>query len=129
VEVGYIWRTETSANAATNESKDLLFVVGVGEGGVDGSCAKHLTVESYTVVMLLTFIFIIISIPSPRHSLISGLKHFFYVNSFHHGLSFLTDYVDSPDCLLILLSISVYYFLVFFLFYTFLLLVPCGILS
>ena len=33
----------------------------------DGSYAKHLTVESYTVVMLLTFILIIIiiSIPSP----------------------------------------------------------------
>ena len=28
--------------------------------GVDGSCAKHLTVESYTVVMLLTVILIII---------------------------------------------------------------------
>ena len=33
--------------------------------GVDGSSAQHLTVESYTVVMLLTFILIIISIPSP----------------------------------------------------------------
>jgi len=33
--------------------------------GVDGSCAKHLTVESYTVVMLLTFILVISSIPSP----------------------------------------------------------------
>ena len=32
---------------------------------VDGSCAKQLTVESYTVVMLLTFVVIIISIPSP----------------------------------------------------------------
>ena len=32
---------------------------------VDGSCAEHLTVESYTVVMLLTVILIIISIPSP----------------------------------------------------------------
>jgi len=30
VEVGYIGRTETSANAATNESKDLLSVVGYG---------------------------------------------------------------------------------------------------
>jgi len=29
------------------------------------SCTKHLTVESYTVVMLLTFVLIIISIPSP----------------------------------------------------------------
>ena len=33
--------------------------------GVDGSCAKHLTVESYTVVMLLTFILVISSILSP----------------------------------------------------------------
>jgi len=33
--------------------------------GVDGSCAKHSTVESYTVVVLLTFILTIISIPSP----------------------------------------------------------------
>ena len=33
--------------------------------GVDGSCAKHLTVESYTVVMLLTFILIITSFTSP----------------------------------------------------------------
>ena len=33
--------------------------------GVDGSCTKRLTVESYTVVVLLTFILIIISIPSP----------------------------------------------------------------
>ena len=34
--------------------------------GVDGSCAKHLTAESYTVVMLLTVtgLLIIISIPS-----------------------------------------------------------------
>ena len=31
---------------------------------------------------------------------------------------FRTDYMDSPDCLLLLLSISVFYFLVF-LFYTF----------
>jgi len=30
---------------------------------VDGSCAKYLTIEFYTVVMLLTFI--LISIPSP----------------------------------------------------------------
>jgi len=33
--------------------------------GVDGSCAKHLTIEFYTVVMLVIFILIIISIPSP----------------------------------------------------------------
>jgi len=35
---------------------------------VDGSCAKRLTVESYTIVMLLTFLILItiISIPSPH---------------------------------------------------------------
>jgi len=47
--------------------------------GVDGSCAKHLIVESYTVVMLLTFI---LSIPSPPHSFIPELKpSFFYKSS------------------------------------------------
>jgi len=51
--------------------------------GVDGSCAKHLTVESYTVVLLLTviliiiIIIIIISFPSPTRSLFhSRLKTF-----------------------------------------------------
>ena len=35
-------------------------------GRADGSCAKHsIIVESYAVVMLLTFILIIISIQSP----------------------------------------------------------------
>jgi len=49
--------------------------------GVDGSCAKHLTVESYTAVLLLTviliIIIIIISFPSPTRSLfLSRLKTF-----------------------------------------------------
>jgi len=52
------------------------------------SCAKHLTVESYTVVMLLTVILIIISIPSPTHSFIPGLKPSFYANPSHRSLSF-----------------------------------------
>jgi len=51
---------------------------------VDGSCAKHSTVESYTVFILPT-----------------AALHFFYLNIY---------YVDSPDCLLLLLSISVFYF-------------------
>ena len=48
--------------------------------GVDASCAQHLAVESYTVVILLTFILIIISIPSPLspQSFISGLKPSLY---------------------------------------------------
>ena len=57
--------------------------------GVDGSCAKHLTVESYTVIMLLT-VLLIISIPSPPHSSFSA-------NSSHRSLPFFlrTDFVDS----------------------------------
>ena len=58
--------------------------------GVDGSCAKHLTVQSYSVIMLLTFIFIIIiiSMPSPTHSFIPGLKPSFSANPSHRSLSF-----------------------------------------
>jgi len=37
--------------------------------GVEGSCAKHLTIEFYMVVMMLTFILILICIPSPSLSL------------------------------------------------------------
>ena len=47
--------------------------------GTEGSCAKHLTIGFYTVVMLLTFILIIISIPSPPHSFIPGIKPSFSV--------------------------------------------------
>jgi len=62
--------------------------------GVGGSCAKHLTVESYTVVMPLTFILIIVSIPSPSHSFIPFLQNLptvaflFFIR---------TDSTDSPD--------------------------------
>ena len=42
--------------------------------GVGGSCAEHLAMEFYTVVMLLTSILIIISIQLPPHSFISGLS-------------------------------------------------------
>ena len=57
--------------------------------GVDGSYAKHLTVESYTVVMLPTVIVIIISIPSPPNSSIPDLKPSFSANPSHHSLHFL----------------------------------------
>ena len=63
--------------------------------GVDGSCAKRLTVESSTVIMLLTLILIIISIPSPPHSFIPGLKPSFSANPPHCSLLFFfrTDYM------------------------------------
>ena len=53
------------------------------------SCAKHLTIEFYTVVMLLTFVLIIISIPSLPHSFIRGLKPSFSANPSRRGLPFL----------------------------------------
>jgi len=39
--------------------------------------------------MLLTFILVIISIPSPLHSFISGLKRSFSTNPYHRSLLFL----------------------------------------
>ena len=90
----------------------LRFIIGVR--GVDGICAEHLTVESYTVFIcqqsyLLLFWY------SITHSLfLSRLKNlpslqilptaalpFFYLNIY---------YMNSPDCLLLLLGISVFYF-------------------
>ena len=50
----------------------------------------HLTIEFYTVVMLLTFIHIIISIPSPAHSFIPALKPSFSAN-LYRNLPFLQD--------------------------------------
>ena len=73
--------------------------------GVDGSCAEHLAVESYTIVMLLTFILIIISIPSPLTLQILPTAAFPFF--------FRTDSTDFPACLLLLLSISVFYFFSF----------------
>ena len=63
-------------------------------------------VANYSVLL---FILIIISIPSPlAHSFIPGLKPYFSANPSHRNF-LLQDwlYVDSPDCLLLLLSISV----------------------
>ena len=80
--------------------------------------AKHLAIESYTVVMLLTFILIIISRPSLFHhplTLSFQTLNLPFLQIPHRSLPFFfrTDYTDSPDSLLLLLSISVYYFLVF----------------
>jgi len=61
--------------------------------------------------MLLTFILIIISIPSPSQSFISCLKPSFSANPSHRGLPFLLqDRLRGfpADCLPILLSISVF---------------------
>ena len=63
----------------------------------------------------------IIGNPSPTHSFTLGLNPSFSANPPYSILSFVSfkiHYMDFPDCLLLLLSISV--FLLFFCFYTFL---------
>ena len=54
-----------------------------------GMNPKALFHNSYMLVMLLTFILIIIGIPSPPHSFIPGLKSFFSANLFHRSIPFL----------------------------------------
>ena len=68
--------------------------------------------------MLLTFILIIISIQSPL-TLLFQLPFLQILPTVAILFFFRTDYTDSPDCLAILLSLSVFYFLVF-MFYHFL---------
>ena len=69
-----------------------------------------LVVDRYKKSCLPTVI--LISFPSPTHSFIPGLKSF-SSNPSHRSLPFLffrTDSTDSPDCLLLLLSVSVFIF-------------------
>ena len=73
------------------------------------------------VVILLTFV-LIIGILSPLCSFIPGLKPSFLqiLPTVAFLFFFRTDYMDFTDCLLLLLSISVFYFSVLvFLFSTF----------
>ena len=84
--------------------------------GVDGICADHLTVESYTVFICQQSYLLLFRIPPPIHSFIPGLKPSFSANPSHCSPSFLLlrglniHYVDPADCLLLFLSISVFYF-------------------
>ena len=50
--------------------------------GVDGSCAEHLTVESYTVFICQQSYLLLFGIPSPTHFFHSRLKTFFFCKSF-----------------------------------------------
>ena len=84
--------------------------------GVDGSCAKDLTVESYTVIMLITVILIIF--PSPTHSFIPGLKPSFSANASHCSLSFSSSGLTTWTPQTVYCYFCAYLFLLF-LFYTF----------
>ena len=81
--------------------------------GVDGSCAEHLTVESYTVFICQQSYLLLFGIPSPTHPFIPGLKPSFSAKPSHCSPSFLLlkySLRGFPDCLLLFLSISVFYF-------------------
>ena len=71
-------------------------------GGVDGSCAEHSTVVSYTdIICLQSHLLLSLCI---THSLFhSRLKTFFFRKSFQAQpflFFFRIHYMDSPDCLL-----------------------------
>ena len=69
---------------------NILFVETSDEISLDSVLFPvHLTMEFYTVDMLLTSVLIIIGIPSPPHSFIPGLKSFFSANLFHRSIPFL----------------------------------------
>jgi len=72
-------------NQTTISLYSLLYCCSYRVTGAEGSYAKHLTVEFCTVAMLLTFILIIVSIPSP---LTPGLKPSFSANPSHRSLPF-----------------------------------------
>ena len=86
--------------------------------------SKHLTIEFYTVVMLLTVILIIISVPYHPSLFHSRLETFLFCKSFP-PLAFLfffrTDSTGSPDCFADTSEHTRFYCLVFFHFW---LLVP-----
>ena len=75
-----------------------------------------------TVILI---VILIIGIPSPTHSFTLGLNPSFSANPTYRVphlsfFSFRFHYMDFPDCLLLLLSTSVYLLFSFFCFYTFL---------
>ena len=67
--------------------------------------------DHYLPTVILIVILIIIGIPSPTHSFTLGLNPSFSANPPYRSLSFFLfriHYMDFPDCLLLLLSISVF---------------------
>ena len=74
-----------------------------------------------TFAVILIVILIIIGIPSPTHSFTLGLNPSFSANPPYCSLfffSFRFHYMDFPDCLLLLLSISVFLLFLFLHFFS-----------
>ena len=81
----------------------------------------------YLPTVILIVILIIIGIPSPTRSFTLGLNPSFSANPPYRSLPFFSfrfHYMDFPDCLLLLLSISVFLLFSFFLFLHFLVVCP-----
>jgi len=81
----------------------------------DGRFTKYLP----TVILIV--ILIIIGIPSPTHSFTLGLYPSFSAKPPYRTLSFFSfrfHYMDFPDCLLLLLSISVFLLFLFLHFFS-----------
>ena len=79
--------------------------------GVGGSRAEHLTVESYTIIISLQSYLSYLLLLVFHHPLTLGLNPSFSANPPYPSLSFFWfrfHYMDFPDCLLLLLSISVF---------------------
>ena len=99
-----------SAITVTNISQSFTYMMAAKSTGIDME-------QNYVIVTLYihtqTMPTVILGIPSPTHSFISPLKTFLFCKSFPLQpflFFFRTDYMDFPDCLLILLSISVFTF-------------------
>ena len=98
--------------------------------GVDGSCAEHLTVESYTVFICQQSYLLLFGILSRTHSFIPGLKPSFSANPSHCSPSFLLKYsLHRFPGLFTVISEHICFLLLVFLFLQFYLSVPCGRLS
>ena len=79
--------------------------------------------SAFILSHISTVILIIMGIPSPTHSFTLGFNPYFSANPPYRSLSFFffrIHYMDFPDCLLLLLSISVSLLFSFFLFLHFL---------
>ena len=103
-----------SSEFAVFPSDHFDFVSFVGFGfSVDGICAEHLSVESYTIFICQQSYLLLFWYSITTHSFFRGLKPFFSANPSHCSPSFFffnTHYTDFPYCLLLFLSISVFYF-------------------
>ena len=79
---------------------------------------KHLTVESYTVIICQQSYLLLFGIPSPTHSFIPGLKPFFSPNPSYRSLPFLLQ--DSLHGFPRLLTVTTEHICLYFLVYLFL---------